>query len=247
LHIDSHTHIGQFEECYYDPLEIVETVMSNGIQRMVFSSTTSCIDNIKYNEIEKEIFTLQNKISYLPEIVSPYFWYIPEYILQGVNIENACNVIPYKGLKLHPYINHWNFADNRHMETLHSLFDYAAINSLPVLIHTGESGRDSADCFENFFEEYKMVQYILAHCRPLDVTIDMLRKYENVFCDTAFVHGTHIQTIITAGYREKILTGTDFPITHYFKTHYPQADEDQNITLREQYKLDIALIDVATH
>lgn len=243
MHIDTHIHIGQFKEIYYDPLEIVEAVMSCGIQEMSFSSTSSCIDNIRYTEVEEEILNLFCKVSYSFEIIRPFFWYVPDYINQKISIENACNIIPYKGIKLHPYINHWDFSDYRHMEILHSLLDYAVKNSLPVLIHTGESGRDSADRFESFFAEYKTVQFILAHCRPLDTTIFMLEKYRNVFCDTAFVPCSHIKKVIFAGHKEKILTGTDFPITHYYSTHYPQKQEDQNITLRNQYAQDITYID----
>jgi predicted TIM-barrel fold metal-dependent hydrolase len=39
--------------------------------------------------------------------------------------------------KIHPYLHNWDFNDTRHMETLHSLFEYAARNNVPALIHTG--------------------------------------------------------------------------------------------------------------
>jgi len=130
--------------------------MSSGIREMWFSSTTSCTDGVRYTAIEKEIQSLLTKIPYSPETVRPLLWYSPDYIAQGVNVETACNAIPYKGIKLHPYANHWDFADSRHNETLHGLFDHAAKNGLPVLIHTGESGRDNADRFESFFAEYKL-------------------------------------------------------------------------------------------
>jgi len=242
MHVDTHTHIGRFDEIYYEPLKIVETVMSCGIREMWFSSTTSCADNIRYTDVEKEIQSLLASISYSPEAVRPLFWYSPEYIAQGVTMESACSAIPYKGIKLHPYINHWDFADSRHMETLHSLFDRAAKKALPVLIHTGESGTDSADRFESFFAEYKTVRFVLAHCRPLDATLSMLEKYPNVCCDTSFVPDEHIRQLISAGCGDRILTGTDFPITHYFRTKYPLADGDANITLMEQYKHDIVRI-----
>jgi len=242
LHVDSHVHIGQFDEYYYDPTEIVEIVMSSGIREMWFSSTTSCTDSVRYTAIEKEIQDLLTKIPYSPETVRSLLWYSPDYIAQGVNVETACNAIPYKGIKLHPYANHWDFADSRHNETLHGLFDHAAKNGLPVLIHTRESGRDNADRFESFFAEYKSAQCVLAHCRPLDTTLSMLEKYPNVSCDTSFVPQEHIRQIVSAGYGDRVLTGTDFPITHYFRTKYPEEGQDNNITLREQYKQDIERI-----
>jgi predicted TIM-barrel fold metal-dependent hydrolase len=241
---DNHIHIGQFEDVYYEPQEITEIVMSAGMEGLAFSSTTSCVENIRYAEVEKEILNFLKGISLSPEIIRPFFWYVPDYIDQGVNIQGAFNAVPYKGIKIHPYINNWDFNDNRHMEMLYSLFDYAAKNSLPVLIHTGHSGVDSADRFERFINEYGEARCILAHCRPLDVTVRMLGKYNNVFCDTAFVPEEDIRLIIHAGYGEKIIFGTDFPVTHYFNTNYPQEGEKSAVTLREQYPKDMQMIDI---
>jgi len=70
----------------------------------------------------------------------------------------------------------------------------------------------------------------------------MLEKYPNVSCDTSFVPQEHIRQIVSAGYGDRVLTGTDFPITHYFRTKYPEEGQDNNITLREQYKQDIERI-----
>jgi predicted TIM-barrel fold metal-dependent hydrolase len=125
------------------------------------------------------------------------------------------------------------------LETLNCLFDYAEKYGLPVLIHTGHNGVDSADRFEQFFGEYPKVQYILAHCRPLEKTIAMLKKHANVLCDTAFVPEADIQHIITSGFKDKIVFGTDFPITHFFSTKYPKKGENPMITVAEQYAKDI--------
>lgn len=236
--IDNHVHIGQFENIYYDGLEVVETVMACDMDGLAFSSTTSCVDGVSYLDVEREIQTLLKQIRYDTEKARPFFWYIPDYIKQSIGIQSVFNSVPYKGIKIHPYINHWDFDDKRHIETLHSLFDYAAKNDLPVLIHTGCSGIDSADRFERFFCEYREARFILAHCRPLDVTVKMLKKYKNVFCDTAFVPEADLRYIINAGYREKIIFGTDFPVTHYFRTKYPKKGENPTITLREQYTKD---------
>jgi len=238
--IDNHVHIGQFEEVYYDPIEVMETVLSLGIEGMSFSSTSSCRDGVLYQEIEKEISGFLSHISFNVEKIRPFFWFIPDYINQGVSIENAFDSLPYRGIKLHPFAQKWGFDDKLHMETLHSLFDYATKNHLPVLIHTGYNLVDRADRFERFFVEYPYAKCILAHCRPLEATTRMLKKYVNVYCDTAFVEDTNIQKIINSGFRDKIIFGTDFPITHYFKTKFPRPGDKPIISLREKYMEDIA-------
>jgi hypothetical protein len=238
---DSHVHIGQFNELYYESLEVADIVMAcPGIEGFTFSSTTSCEEGVSYTRIEAEIRGLLSGMPYAPENARPFFWFIPDYIRQGVNIENASRVIPYAGIKLHPLAQEWDFENRNHLEALHRQFDYAARYALPVLVHSGHSGVDSADRFERFFAEYRNVRCVIAHCRPLDKTIAMLRLYDNVYCDTAFVPEDHLQEIAARGLGHKIIFGTDFPITHYFRTKYPAPGEKAAITLREQYAEDVS-------
>jgi predicted TIM-barrel fold metal-dependent hydrolase len=236
---DNHIHIGQFNELYYAPLEVADIVMSSGMDGLSFSSCTSCVDNVSYSQIEAEIQSLLSGMSYTPEQVRPFFWFIPDYINQGVNIENASNVIPYRGIKIHPLAHQWDFENRSQMEALHNLFDYAACHALPVLVHSGHSGIDSADRFERFFIEYRNVQFIIAHCRPLDKTIEMIKLYDNVYCDTAFVPTDDLQAINNRRLGHKIIFGSDFPVTHYYRTKHPAPGKKVEITLREQYAEDI--------
>jgi predicted TIM-barrel fold metal-dependent hydrolase len=237
---DSHIHIGQYEDVYYDPLEIMDIVMSAGMEAMCFSTTSSCMENILYPEIENEITAFLSRISYSAETIRPFFWFIPDYINQNITIENAFNVIPYKGIKIHPFAHNWNFDDSRHMETLHNLFDYADRHCLPILIHTGHSEVDRADRFERFIRKYHSTKFILAHCRPLNTTIEMLKKYNNVYCDTAFTTKTELRKIILAGFCKRIIFGSDFPITHFFRTRYPPSNKNPAIPLQEKYLEDIS-------
>ena len=237
---DGHIHIGQYADMYYDPLEVADVVMSAGMEGMSFTATSSCKNNILYAEIEKEIESFLSRISYTAETIRPFFWYIPDYINQNIKTESAFQSLPYKGIKIHPFAQSWDFDNTRHTEALHSLFDCAAVNKLPVLIHTGHSGIDSADRFEGFMKEYSGAKCILAHCRPLDTTIELLEKYNNVYCDTAFTTQADVRQIILAGFKDKIIFGTDFPITHFFRIKYPKAGEKSPVSLQEKYAEDIA-------
>jgi hypothetical protein len=237
---DTHIHIGQFKDAYYVPLAVIDTVMASGMEGLSFSSATSCKDDVQYREVEKEITLVYTGAAYSPETIRPFLWFIPDYIRQGVSAESACGVISYKGIKLHPLANSWNLEDLKHREALHQLFDYAAQNALPVLIHTGESGVDSPDRFERFFGAYPGVQCILAHGRPAEATVTMLRKYPNLYCDTAFAPEERVARIVDAGFVSRIILGSDFPITHYFRTKYPGNNEEPSISPQEQYAKDAA-------
>jgi len=235
--IDNHIHIGRFHNTYYEPVEIIQIVMQSGIEGLSFSSTTSCCDNINYIEVEKEISQILSQISWNTDIIRPYLWYIPDYIRQGVKVENAIANIPYRGIKLHPQAHHWDFANIENTSVLHEILDYAQIHELPVLFHTGHDTTDATDKFCNLLKEHDKVKIILAHSRPLDQTIRLLKKYKNVYCDTAFTPEEDVKQIAAQGLATKIVLGSDFPITHFYRINYPRTDETP-LSLKEQYAED---------
>jgi hypothetical protein len=237
---DIHVHIGQFKEIYYAAEEVFDAVFTGGaacgIDRLVFSSTTSCVDGILYGTVAAEIEAALK--FYGLEKTAPFLWFIPAYIEQGMNIEQVMADLPYQGFKLHPLINNWEFENLDHIKALRKVFDYAAQNKLPVLIHTGEGDVHSPDRFQTFFGLYPTVQFILAHSRPVETTIIMLRKYGNVYCDSSFASEESLQKIVAAGFTSRVLFGSDFPITHYFRTKCPPQSSVRAITLQEQYRED---------
>jgi predicted TIM-barrel fold metal-dependent hydrolase len=238
---DYHIHIGQFGETYYDVRDVFETILESGfVKRFFYSSTTSCKGGVKYSEVAGEIENALKLVDY--RVATPLFWFIPNYINQNINIERTMESLPYGGFKLHPLMDDaWNFeTDTKHADTLRRIFEYAVENGVSILIHTGESGVDSPDRFERFFAEYPGVEIILAHGRPADKTIEMLRSYPNLLCDTAFMPQERFNAIAGAGLAERLLTGSDFPITHYFENIYPTETRTVDLTLKEQYRRDIA-------
>jgi predicted TIM-barrel fold metal-dependent hydrolase len=130
-----------------------------------------------------------------------------------------------------------SFPIKQHLDCLHSLFGFANDNHLPVSIHTGEDDFEKPNFFEPFFAEYEKANIILAHCRPLTDTLEIFKKYARVKGDIAFVSKENIQSIIDNGYKERLVTGTDFPVTHYFSTAY----KNSNKSLKEQYQEDISV------
>ncbi|GHV25453.1 hypothetical protein AGMMS4952_03220 [Spirochaetia bacterium] len=236
---DNHVHIGQFCETWYEPLEVLGIVTEAGITDVVYSSTTSGKDEVRYKEIEHEIREVTAE--YPPDKMEPFFWYIPPYIDEGITIENAFQNLPYGGIKLHPRCHRWNLQDRKHLDCLHTLFGSAQDSGVPILIHTGEDDFEKPAFFEQFIAEYRDVRCILAHCRPVLETIAMFRTYKNVYGDTAFLPEANLQKIIQAGFGERLFLGTDFPITHYFTRGNTETNEPA-ITLEQQYKKDTAVL-----
>ncbi|MDR2194714.1 MAG: amidohydrolase family protein [Treponema sp.] len=235
--IDYHVHIGQFEEVYYDPLEILQIVADSGVSGCAYSSTTSGKEGITYGEIRKEVELAVSKFS--SDTFKPYLWYIPSYRNEGITIEKAMDDLPYKGIKIHPRANNWNRSIPESDSILHELFGFAGEHTIPILIHTGPNGVDAPATFEDFFAAYPNAKVILAHCRPIREAIKMLKKYDNVYGDTSFVPKEWMAQLIRSRVGNKIYTGSDFPITHYMETHYYfERKNNQNFSLHDQYLID---------
>lgn len=175
---DNHIHIGQFEEVYYEPLEILRIVKDSGITSAAYSSTTSGEAGVKYSEIYTEIASTVSAFS--PDVFMPYLWFVPSYLNEGLTVEKAFSELPYKGIKMHPLANTWDSLEKKHERCLHELFGFAQDRSIPVLIHTGPNGVDAPGRFESFFGQYPEAKIILAHCRPIEETVAMLKKYPHV-------------------------------------------------------------------
>jgi hypothetical protein len=100
---DTHVHIGQFEDHYYKAEDVFETALEagTGIERIVFSSTTSCKDDVRYREVEQETAAAL-ALPVWGEKADPLFWFVPAYVSQGVTVERAMGNLPYRGIKIHP-------------------------------------------------------------------------------------------------------------------------------------------------
>ena len=231
---DYHIHFGQFYECYYHAADVLNTILEAGVDKCYYSSTSSCIENIWYSRVEREIENVVKDFS--PAEMQPLLWYVPDYIHQELRVEKAFAALPYKGFKLHSGAHHWDLKNTQQLDCLHSLFDFSDRFSLPVLIHTGENELEKPNYFERFFAEYQNADIILAHCRPVADTIRMFEKYPRVKGDTSFVSQENLATLTNSGFASRLLFGTDFPITHYFNSENKAYSLEE---LQKQYKRDI--------
>lgn len=216
---DYHIHIGQFNDVYYDALEIFSVIEScsekTGIDKINYSTTSTCRDDVELEKIEEEIAYAESFKSNILKI-QPYFWAIPKYAEQEVSIDSAMKSFNYCGFKLHSGAQFWDFSNNVHKNFLFQLFQYADDHRKIILIHTG----DNITCKPNHFEEFIKIapnaKIILAHSNPISETIKMIKSYENVTCDVSFVKNEDILELKNNVKPEKILFGTDFPITAHF-------------------------------
>ena len=220
---DHHIHIGQFNEIYYDALELFELIESlsakTGVTEIRYSSTSSCRDDAELLRVEEEI---EYALNFESDVLTarPYLWFIPKYSEQGISVKSAADSFDYCGIKLHPAGQTWDEENPKHEKALREIFEWADENAKSVLIHCGPQKCDIPTRFERFFAEYTNARVILAHSNPVRETAEMVNKYANVFCDTACISLENLRSLREkVSDTSKILFGSDFPVSHYFATH----------------------------
>lgn len=235
---DWHAHVGQWHETYYDPAAVVRALAACGTDEAWLSSTSSeiyCKESLAVQDrqdLRNDAMTARELYEYVRGEMEaalaaaegcgakahPLYWVVPEVHFSAeacVTVESAMRDFPYEGFKLHPRGNPWDLNDRRTLDLAHEVFSHAEERGLPVLIHAGPDPFELPDLFAPLVKAHPRVTVQLAHCRPLEDTLAMLRAYPNVVCDTAFVDDETRERIRAAGFGERIRFGTDFPITHY--------------------------------
>jgi predicted TIM-barrel fold metal-dependent hydrolase len=236
---DTHIHIGQYEERYYSAKEVFEVIFSERtISNIIFTTTSSCIDDIEYSKIENEIADALSTAKDMKVNAVPFFWYVPDYRKHGLSVETAMRNLPYTGIKIHPLAHEWDLQNPQTVDIVHEICDYCSRHKLPVLVHTNCGKEQEAKKFSKFFEQYRQTNFILAHGYPVDQAIEVLRLYPNTSCDTAFMTEENFEKIIDAGFGNRLILGSDFPMSHYYSNKYAPEEGRQILSLGEQYKKD---------
>lgn len=214
LLFDAHIHVGQFKVQYESPKELVEYLSSVGVSRFAVSSTTTCEEN--YAKVIKE----HQKLKVLAgDSVIPVLWLTIDSLHNGGVNSFLKSGIDWKCVKIHPALSpkRWSI-DTENMDMAIAI---AKDLQVPFLIHTGETLGCNPLNFEKSIKKHHDVPFILAHGRPIGQTIEMMKKYPNVWCDTAFMPTENIVNLCKENLQERVLWGSDYPIPKYY---YPQED-----------------------
>lgn len=218
--IDSHLHIGQYYHIYTSPKDLVQTMDAVGVNQFAVSSTSICEGD--YGKVLREMRELSDIAQ---GRLHPVLWLIPSMLTDG-GLERFLNSgIKWECLKIHPQLNPSAWGQSE--PYLHEVTNLAKSMGLPLLIHTGETEGCYPVLFEKAIANNPTVTFILAHARPLDQTIRLMKLYPNVWTDTAFVPIGNVVRLCEAGLSDRILWGTDYPIPRYF---YPEKNMKQYYT-----------------
>ncbi|MBO7612843.1 MAG: amidohydrolase family protein [Treponema sp.] len=171
--------------------------------------------------------------------VRPYLWFVPSYADKNISVFSATKTFDYCGIKLHPAAQKWNFENPRLKKCMEEIFDWSAQNKKPVLVHSGTIPVDLPTRFSPFAIERPDSVLILAHSNPVKECAELVNTHKNIFCDTACIQKKNLEKLRSlVRNKEKILFGSDFPVTHYITTH----SFGRKYSLKEEYLLDCKIM-----
>ena len=201
---DNHVHIGWYTDGYHSPREVWQSEQQAGINEIVVSSTSTCAE--LYKLVIREMREL---IRIGDSCIHPILWITPRMMKTWGISYMLHSKIRWEGVKLH-WQAHREWYYNRKL--LYKALEIAQRLHVPVILHTGEFKECKAGVFMDICTQYNDLTFVLAHGRPLDETIEVLKDCPNAFVDTAFMPIAHVKELANGGFCNRILFGTDTPI-----------------------------------
>lgn len=208
---DCHGHIGSGNEKYYSApyaADIVSTQKALGINATCVSSFMAFRSDYSkgHDEVISAIQAFPDRI-YGYACLSPYYPIEPE-------LERCFKCGGFLGIKIIMAYFEPRFTLAIDDERMTSGFEYADRHNLPVLIHTWSPHEVVQSV--NLAKKYRNANFIIAHSAWTGYaakceTIDAVKKYDNVFVDTAIstTYEGSVEWLVDKIGCEKILFGTD--------------------------------------
>ena len=206
--IDTHIHVGQFNDLYFAPSFIHELMEQLNVAYYAVSSTTQCEEN--YPKVLSEMKEL---IRMDGEKVIPVMWVTPDALCGNVAWYLESD-IKWRMIKIHPFLSPTAWKPSGTL--IEEVLEIARGLHLPLLIHTGNDPSCNSGQFAPVISSNPDLTFILAHGRPKQEALLMAGKYPNVYIDTAFMPIEDIMEFIDIGLSYKLLWGSDLCIHQYF-------------------------------
>lgn len=216
---DSHIHFGQFYDICTTPKELLDYLNSVGVAVFAASSTSIC-----EGDYDKVIAEMQELVEAGGSKIYPVLWVLPQMLEDGGLEKFMDSGINWKCVKIHPQLHPTKWlADER---CIVSVCRFASTLLVPLLIHTGEMSGCYPKQFEHVIKRFPNLVFILAHGRPIEQTVSLMKAYQNVWTDTAFMPINNVVRLCDEKLSDRVLWGTDYPIPKFFfkdldmKTYY---------------------------
>ena len=198
---DCHVHYGQFREKYHSAEYVMQQLAVVGIRR-------ACVMPTGFYS-RKEFFECLEELKKFPsEEYDSFLWLSPR-ILRWLSVEKLFSLHNFKAIKIH-LVAHPEWCFNQ--EKIDEVADFAAEVGVPIMFHTGDFYFCEPKVFEPICRRHPKTTFIFAHARPVEQTIDAMKRNKNIWADTAFTPIEDVKKLVEEGFPDRLLWGTDFPI-----------------------------------
>lgn len=202
--VDNHVHVGWYSDGYHSPEEVWNAVIPSGIDEIAVSSTSTCAE--KYKLAVREI---QELMLLGGERVHPILWITPRMIKDDGIQYMLHSKIRWKGVKMH-WLAHPEWSKN--VQLLQGALDIVKQLNVPLLLHSGDDDCCQPRLYAPLCKELCDITVVIAHGRPIGQALDLLKNFQNVIVDTAFMPTEHVVELVEKGFEDRIAFGTDTPI-----------------------------------
>lgn len=210
---DCHVHFGGFHELFFAAQDITSIFEELGVGKvgiMPFGLTYG-----------PELAEVRAAYARFPaDRFVNYLWLSPEMFEKSPDLSDFQD-INFKLIKIHGYARQdWYYLPDK----IRQVFSIASLKNIPIMFHTGGYPGSDAIQYLMFCQEFPEVKVILAHGKPLDQALAVMKNAKNAFVDSSFLPIEGLQTICAAGFGDRILFGSDYPAIKYFRPEMELVD-----------------------
>ena len=179
------------------------------VDNYLISSTSITEGN--YDKVLHELYEI---VSLSDGKALPVLWITPQMLRDDKEYVFLNSELKWYCIKIHPQLdpNFWQVEN----EVMNYVVSIAQDLKIPICIHTGEKNNCESSKFLNIINNHPTQSFILAHGRPANETITMMKKFKNTFVDTAFMSVDTILSFVNENLTDKILWGSDSCIIKYY-------------------------------
>lgn len=229
---DAHIHVGQFRDLYTSSADLIRFLDKVEVDKFAVSSTTIWEED--YPKILREIEEL---IHLAGNRVCPVLWISPAMLDNGGIEEFLNHKIDWRCIKVHG-VHPWT------TENIYRCVEIARRLAIPLLFHTGGYEQCEAKVYAPIAMANKDVTFVLAHARPIEQALAVMKACPNVYADTAFTPMDAVKQLIDEGFASRVLFGTDYPLQRVFypntdisAMYQKQIEDTQTLMTTEQWEL----------
>lgn len=209
MRTDAHVHMGYWpvggELKYYSPRRVWGMLKRCGIEDFIVSSTSSQAEGVRTSDLIREAREMKRVAGGRAHI----FCWITAAMYESDPHLSFLESGVYEGIKLHERQTPWV---RERADDLKKILDWANVHHMPVQFHCSADGGCRPEDLALWAEQYPLVRFDFAHCRPAEEVAGVMQRLKNVYADIAFARREDVDYILDVAGTRRMMFGSDSPV-----------------------------------